>query len=444
MEIGMSAQSELANYMSTSAIPKTLRGSNIDAGNTYIGQMIAHDIVIPTTAPSNYFRTAEWALNLDSLYGHKTDGESPYLTDGKFEFSTHCTQAQSVPTDSDLRRNSAGEVQIPDSRNDENTLVCQLQVFWQKLHNHLVNKYNYNASEARRAVTLTFQLVVIEDFLRDVLGKNRFKTFFDPSSSFSLFEASDDNQIKSDLWTRHKNSKTVPDFFSKAAFRFGHSLVRPKYFVNGNDDHFLRDLFRRNMNLEKKFVVDWNQFFAGQNAASIDTFISKSMNSVPNHVGTPTSPDNVPLLNLKASGCFTGYGLIEQLKQLSKWSDVAQKFNVCKLTQNDLSQASFNKCTLKIAELPLWPYLLLEAQIHSHGAYLGPLGALLNAEVLKAAIQQANHSVWENNGTYNFDNSIEQLGRFGEDLSNSINLIPPRKSSKKPVMLALISIVREG
>ena len=106
----------------------------VPAGYTYFGQFIDHDLTFDSTssldfssssAPSN---TRTPRFDLDCLYGDGPDAQ-PFMYDGaKLIFKDG--PVLTGPTDlagKDLTRNSFGRAIIGDKRNDENSIVSQIQ-----------------------------------------------------------------------------------------------------------------------------------------------------------------------------------------------------------------------------------------------------------------------------------------------------------------------------
>src|SRR5205823_12718594 len=107
----------------------------IPAGYTYLGQFIDHDITFdPASSLQSQndpdalvdFRTP--ALDLDNLYG-RGPSDQPYMYDGGNAFLLGDALQGGDPRAKDLPRNTANprRALIGDPRNDENTIVSQLQ-----------------------------------------------------------------------------------------------------------------------------------------------------------------------------------------------------------------------------------------------------------------------------------------------------------------------------
>jgi Animal haem peroxidase len=209
--------------------------SGIPALYTYLGQFIDHDITFDPTASfqkhkdpnaTEDFRTP--AFDLDNVYG-RGPGDQPYLyqDDGiSFLLGDPITQGSNDGA-RDLPRNARGRALIGDPRNDENSIVSQLQGLFLRFHNRLVHDALKKGQKPvfehiQNQVRKTYQYLVINDFLprivsAAVLDKYRTNGRFDQTKLkvFKGFEI-----------------PFMPVEFSVAAYRLGHSMVRPGYRLN--------------------------------------------------------------------------------------------------------------------------------------------------------------------------------------------------------------------
>ncbi|HEY0683827.1 MAG TPA: peroxidase family protein [Steroidobacter sp.] len=342
----------------------------IDVGYTYIGQFIAHDITEPAHPRNNHHPTA--ALDLDSLYGTAV----PAAIDARGRFEIGRGEGD-IP---DLLRDASGQARIPDLRNDENVIVAQLHLFWQRFHNFLLDQsLAKNFDEARELTIKTFLLVVVEDYLQLLLAPKVFEQYFRRGQRHWL----------------NLPSSPVPLLFSKAAFRFGHSMVRDFYELAGR----VRDtaeLFRADRPLTADFHVAWRQFFGWPDQATgvpdalaIDTLVTPTMVRIPFPPGQQT---NIVEKNILASETLqhTGMQLVEQF--LMQNPELASVFDLAPQTQLSPDLKKLKGVTL--AELPLWPYILNEAAVEAGGERLGTFGSLICAEVLANSIEDAGLLSW--------------------------------------------------
>jgi hypothetical protein len=152
--------------------------SGIPALYTYFGQFVDHDITFdPMTTLIKHsdpnaltdFRTP--AFDLDNVYGRGPD-DQPYLYDNGPKFLLGDPLANGAP---DLPRNNAtpNRALIGDPRNDENSIVSQLQGLMLRFHNRFV-KDNPTADfpAIQRIVRFHYQWVVLHDFLPRIVSSS--------------------------------------------------------------------------------------------------------------------------------------------------------------------------------------------------------------------------------------------------------------------------------
>ena len=215
----------------------------VPAGYTYFGQFIDHDLTFDSTSsldpskpadPSN-LRTPRF--DLDCVYGDGPDAQ-PFLYDPAgekllFRDETTTTGANDI-AGQDLLRNPNGRAIIGDKRNDENSIVSQVQLGVIKYHNAVVEflrpkdpaSWNTPFSlfvSARNEVRWTYQTLVVHDFLRrivrgEVLEGLDGKSVAERARNYALY-------------TEDKRGN-LPREFVAAAYRFGHSGVRTGYRMN--------------------------------------------------------------------------------------------------------------------------------------------------------------------------------------------------------------------
>ncbi|MEH1980913.1 MAG: peroxidase family protein [Nostoc sp.] len=220
----------------------------VPAGYTYFGQFIDHDLTFDNTSSLNPADTGEEdrlpsnlrtpRFDLDSLYGDGPDAQPfLYAEDGASLLFKDSNQSQSQTTyeqaPQDLLRSPNGRAIIGDKRNDENSIISQIQLAFVKYHNAVVKKVSQEDKEltgtalfnqARNEVRWTYQKLVIEDFLPRIVKAEVFA---------DLQEATTHEERKNlyALYTHHKR-KNLPREFVVAAYRFGHSGVRTGYRLN--------------------------------------------------------------------------------------------------------------------------------------------------------------------------------------------------------------------
>ncbi len=209
--------------------------SGIPALYTYLGQFIDHDITFDPASSLQQandpdaledFRTP--AFDLDNVYGRGPD-DQPYMYDGPQRPDSFLPgvpiQGSGNPNAVDLPRSPNGRALIGDPRNDENAIVSQLQGLFLRFHNRFrARNPDLSFADIQQQVRFHYQFIVLNDFLprivdEDVLNELRTNGKFDRS------------KIR---FYRPKNSPFLPVEFSVAAYRLGHSMIRPGYRLNDN------------------------------------------------------------------------------------------------------------------------------------------------------------------------------------------------------------------
>ncbi|PWC51717.1 hypothetical protein TSA6c_17365 [Azospirillum sp. TSA6c] len=402
----------------------------IPAGYTYLGQFIDHDITFDPVSslqrqsdPDGLvdFRTPRF--DLDSIYG-RGPADQPYLyADGlRFVLGNKVSQAPER-AGPDLPRNPFARAIIGDPRNDENLVVSQLHGLFLRFHNHVVDDVESRWSgperqagkddifkEAQRVVRWHYQWVVIHDFLprilggkldggqgakiiEDILNLEHFKTGVDGKTGPMTVKTFRPRLLFYDL----ECPPFIPVEFSVAAYRFGHSMVRPSYFFNDfvreqiagsrKDDEPFRTLIfsedRRpeslsNLNgfrpLPPEWGFQWKFFFETadrtdgmpQPSYKIDATLVNPLSLLPDKVA-----DNDPPFSLARRNLLRGRAL-----GLPCGERVARAMGVEPLSPEELkvTQPSL------IGNTPLWYYVLKEAELLCSAHHLGPVGARIVAE----------------------------------------------------------------
>jgi hypothetical protein len=359
----------------------------LPAGFTFLGQFIDHDITFDPTsslerqvdpeAVSN-FRTP--ALELDSVYG-AGPGANPHL------YQRNATDKLLIGEDSDgnpndLPRNSEAVALIGDPRNDENLIVSQLHLAFLKFHNAVVDHLRQQGTatgdvfhEAQRLVRWHYQWIIVHEFLPHIVGQDMVDDILE-------------NGRRLYAW---RNEPFIPVEFSVAAYRFGHSQVRPGYAISQN---FARPIFAPagggqqgglpgdlsgGRRIRSEQVIEWHRFHAidgsqPQVSKAIDTKLSTPLLNLPFPSGTPEDPKSLATRNLLRHLTFG----------LPSGQDVARAMKLEPLHPeelDDLRELGFDYRT------PLWFYILKEAELREGGARLGPTGGRIVGEVLIGLLQ---------------------------------------------------------
>jgi hypothetical protein len=191
------------------------------AGVTFLGQFMDHDITRdagsglgrPTSARrSTNLRSAR--LDLDSVYGGGPD-ESPALCDG-FRF-----RIESGGQFEDLPRDDEGVAVIGDDRNDENLMIACLHAAFLLFHNAVIDDIatgeptGAEFAQAQSVVRRRYQWIVVNEVLPQFVGQPM---------------VDDVRAVGRRLFT--PGIARIPLEFQAAAYRFGHSMIRPSYRAN--------------------------------------------------------------------------------------------------------------------------------------------------------------------------------------------------------------------
>ncbi len=237
---------------------------NIPAGYTYFGQFIDHDLTFDPASSMQRKNDPEALVNfrtprfdLDSVYG-RGPADQPYMYDyGKITGKNagelrnfmlgdllKTTDAAGKPVengDSDAvdhlrapktNRKGKSRALTGDKRNDENTIVAQLHTVFLRFHNRYADDHpDLSFEEVQQDVRWHYQWVVLHDYLRRIVGIEMVHSILPhlAKPNGNIFE--DAPKLRH---YRYENDPYLPTEFSTAAFRFGHSMVRPIYRLNRN------------------------------------------------------------------------------------------------------------------------------------------------------------------------------------------------------------------
>jgi hypothetical protein len=370
------------------------------AGTTFMGQFMDHDMTFDQTSalgketnPADSPNTRSPALDLDSVYlgGPR---RAPHLYG--FEGSMVKLRVGFGGLFEDLPRNAQGVAIIGDPRNDENIMLSQLHAAFLKFHNAAVDWVKARNrrlddevfEEAQRLTRWHYQWMIVHEFLPLFIGQqrtsnilNRGRRFYRPRVAF------------------------MPVEFQGAAYRFGHSMIRPSYRANrignpGTDPGapaFFGMIFdpagegkvdpvdlRGGARKPRRFI-GWETFFdfglleVGSTALAvkpnklIDARISTPMFLLPTQTiagfehGQPIS---LPARNLLRNVTWS----------LPSGQSIAREIGADPLDPSELPQFpsafSLNRST------PLWAYCLQEAFVRAGGQTLGPVGGTIVGEVI--------------------------------------------------------------
>jgi len=319
-EIDEPTSIEVSEIMTNRLSPeqtKTLEFANkTPAGMTYLGQMLTHEIV--ENSDDTKVRSKQTpALNLESIYFAEKDPKIGDAMDGPlFKMDASYLGIDHELTGFDLPRKRCGEALIPELRNDENLIIAQLHGVWLDLHNDSVKYLKQHAyftgelidddevfKRAKRFVTLIFQKIIVEEYLRYILHPRVYELYFVEKREFVY---------------RHENADSfkLPLEFSHAIFRFGHSMVRQVYSLNNdNDEVLVGSIFNRVGPIEKENLIDWRRFFyfeesetLTQKASVTNLIIASGLKNIVDQA-VNEDPDNVEIDPIRKE--FADIGLLK-------------------------------------------------------------------------------------------------------------------------------------
>jgi hypothetical protein len=389
------------------------------AGTTFMGQFMDHDMTFDLTsrlgratepAASPNFRTP--ALDLDSVYGGGPHAD-PELYEqvrrqGRVERGIKF-KIESSGKFEDLPRRGNSAI-IADPRNDENLMIAGLHAAFLLFHNKVVDLLTKSpgnlvtnngvalvagksrpgtSSEelfrrARQLTTWHYQWMIVHEFLPLFIGQ----------------EMVDDILRRGRKFYRPEVAQ-IPVEFQGAAYRFGHSMVRPSYRANltgldgeaffgmifdptqenSRDPDDLRGGFRA-----RRRFIGWQTFFDFGDGNMrpnklIDARISTPLFNLPLAAIPALTPPAGPPTSLPQRNL-----LRHVTWQLPSGQSIARHMRVPALSSEDLKELKDLGHNLD-ESTPLWYYVLKEAQVMEKGLHLGAVGGRIVGEVIIGLLQ---------------------------------------------------------
>jgi hypothetical protein len=359
------------------------------AGTTFFGQFLDHDMTFDTTSPlgvptvpENSPNSRTPAFDLDSVYGG-----GPIASPVLYQSDRIRLRIESGGLFEDLPRSGNGVAIIADPRNDENMMISGLQAAFILFHNRVVDQLSSQGvppaaqfAQARQIVTWHYQWIIVHEFLPQIIGQARVT----------------DILTNGRRWYRPEPGPAfIPVEFQGAAYRFGHSMVRPSYRANlaGNPDGtaffgFVFDPAGENQtdpvdlrggHRARRRFIGWQTFFDfgdGQMRRNkrIDRKISTPLFRLPlAAIASGDPPISLPQRNL--------------LRQLTWGIPAGQRVAQVMGEQMLHLQELADYGVALENQTPLWYYVLAEAEMLADGLTLGPVGGRIVGEVFVGLLQ---------------------------------------------------------
>lgn len=419
--------------------PLNFDNPSMTAGMTFLGQFLDHDITLDKKSelgvnaqPNKTINFRTSLFDLDSVYGDGPVG-SPELYDtssGRIKFVVRAIPgAENVSRNGavryDLPRDANGTAIIGDSRNDENIVISQFHLAMLKFHNavtdYLASKPEYAGATsdqlfqaARKLVTWHYQWIILNEFLPTTIGQDRVNSILTNGLQYYKLDTVED------FLTLNNGQKLprLPIEFSVAAYRFGHSQVRPSYRVNfgpTGGSPFFAFIFddklaatdpdpndmRGGKPAARRFV-DWQTFFNFGDGnfrpnKLIDTKLSTPLMTLPGARG--------PVVGLPDDGVqsLASRNLIRHVNfGIPSGQVIAMRMKVPVLTPSQLSElAPYSTEGVSMSySTPLWYYILKEAEVMENGRRLGPVGGNIVGEVFIGLLKRDPNSYLSTNPTW--------------------------------------------
>ena len=415
--------------------------SEITAAYTYLGQFTDHDLTFDPTSRLREALTGEQLnvladfrtprFDLDNLYGRGPD-DQPYLyaDDGIHMLLGEPLSGNPFDPDArDLPRGPNGRALIGDPRNDENRIVAQLHATFLRFHNQVADylaKPEHLGKDAtfevvRQQVQWHYQWMLVTDFLPAVVNEGTYRSVFG-----NLYRPSPGLP-----WSQH-GRRLMPVEFSVAAFRFGHSMIRPQYRLNttvsrrpvflpagqeGAHADAAADL-RGFRPIPNDWAIDWQFFIKHEDGAEpraisplydpvdrrpqpaykIDTSLVSPLGDLPPQIAS--HPPALALRNLERGNIFRLPSGQEVAKALGEKVIPDGDLLIRKVTAQGVQTTPLCEIAGSFeGRAPLWAYILSEAQATSRrnagpevlrdnvSLQLGPVGGRLVAGVFAALLR---------------------------------------------------------
>ncbi len=377
----------------------------IPAGFTFFGQFIAHDITADRSLLAHHTRLKELRnfrqprLDLECVYGSGPGGD-PFFYDLD-DPDKLLLGVNDIKEPNDVPRNQQGLALVADKRNDVHLFISQLHLAFLKFHNRVLDEVRRQGvapddvfREAQRIVRWHYQWIVVNEFLPLTVGEKTMHDILDHGPRYFVFKPG--------------QQPYIPVEFADAAYRFGHSQIRPRYTLNeqGVKGNVFPDFAGTNP-VEHGRVIDWTYFFTipgrstPQASKLIDTTMAHSLMDLPERVvGITDTPEEKSL-------AYRDLGRGSAL-DLPSGEAVARFIGAQPLSREEvgLNAQGWH------GDTPLWYYLLKEAEVQNNGEFMGEVGGRIIAEVLLGLITADPTSYWHADDDWKPTLPATQEGQF--------------------------------
>jgi hypothetical protein len=309
------------------------------------------------------------------------------------------------------------EALVADARNEDQALISQMTRLFHDMHNYILEQIEAsqpsvtvpdayrNFISARYLLTLIYRRIILQDVLRRLLDPSVVRYYLNERKPL----------------VTNDGSGAIPVEFSNGAFRCGHAMIRDKYRVNSPQEleagRALQICSRRSpgfVPLPEEWVVEWDRFFE-INLQNVTPNYSRPLRpnfspiarsefffaplvprvgdegdaaGLPNRDlvssvyarvwSVPKLIDALRAKSTEISAFLPSYGAA--IQPLSSWLENTAD-------ENGISEQFGAGDVSAIANDPPLPfYVLYEAWVCNQGKRLGPLGSIIVAETVIAAM----------------------------------------------------------
>ncbi|WP_299148135.1 peroxidase family protein [uncultured Tateyamaria sp.] len=365
-----------------------------DAGMTFFGQFVDHDITLDATSalgtridPSTIPNVRTPSLDLDCVYGAGPEA-SPHLY-GAGEAEQFLVFGRD-DNHRDLARTCAGKALIGDPRNDENILVAQVQSIFIQLHNILMSKRVEGGDAAHDISTCAHEglpkhvwhdhvspkLANFQEVRRFIRLHYQWIVWCELLPSFVTQDCLD--------WALENHAfgwdaPVMPVEFTGAGYRFGHATTQFEYALR--DGEAARALFAlpgfgprpEDGNIDYPMFFGMNGGVSAQKARPVGPKLGAPLLSLPFVHDTIELADIDEELTLAQSRNLALRNMVRDryTYQLASGQQVAARLGTDPVQVPDVLKHK------GITKTPLWFYCLQEAEQHGNGKLTGAGGRLV-------------------------------------------------------------------